>query len=312
MNLQFLENKKVLIVGATGVVGYNLCKTIHENSNCQIHVNFKSQIPKMFELLFSHFIKYQFDLEDYEKIDSLPKFDYIFFCSGYGQPKKFTIDNSKTFNINTSSVFRLLNKTEENGKFIFISSSEIYADGDGNSENSKITLDLDSPRSGYITSKIFGELICKNFKSKIECKNIRLCLCYGEGFKNNDERVLSEFIFKAVDTGSIQLMDDGSDSRSYIYAEDCINGILNIAELGQHDTYNIGGEDIITIKHLAEKISEITDSNVILGSINNKLSGSPSKACVDISRYEKEFGKLNKTNFTEGLRRCVEWYKNYE
>ena len=91
-----------------------------------------------------------------------------------------------------------------------------------------------------------------------------------------------------------------------------IDALLNIANSSKHNLYNIGGKDLITIKELANKISTLTGCELKFGEKNNKLKNSPDKAFVDISRYEQEFGILNKTDFKEGLSKAIEWYKNYE
>jgi nucleoside-diphosphate-sugar epimerase len=139
-----------------------------------------------------------------------------------------------------------------------------------------------------------------------------LCLCYGPGFKKDDKRVLSEFIIKGSTNKEINLLDEGSALRSYIYVDDCIDAILNISSDGKHNLYNIGGKDLVTIKELAESIGKILECPVKLGDQKNKLANSPNKACVDISRYESEFGNLNKTSLETGLKNCIEWYNKYE
>ena len=311
-SFSFLNNKKILITGATGVVGFNLIRKIKNNSNCEIHINYLSDLNKNFQELDDSLIHYKFDITNSTEISKLDEFDIIFYCSGYGQPQKFCNNPEKTFLLNTLSVINLSKKIKQNGKFIFISTSEIYASSEGNNEDSIISINPNNSRNCYTLSKFFGEIFLSLNSKNIEYKNIRLCLAYGQGFKHNDERVLCEFIIKAINDKKINLLDDGSGIRSYIYIDDCIDALLNIANSSKHNLYNIGGKDLITIKELANKISTLTGCELKFGEKNNKLKNSPDKAFVDISRYEQEFGILNKTDFKEGLSKAIEWYKNYE
>jgi UDP-glucuronate decarboxylase len=312
IDFNYLNNKKILITGATGLVGFNLIKKIKNNCNCDIHINYLNKLNKNFKDLDESLTHHQFDITNSEEIAKLDNFDIIFYCSGYGQPQKFCNNPEKTFLLNTLSIIDLSKKINENGKFIFISTSEIYADSNENHEEAVISINPNNSRNCYTLSKFFGEIFLSLSSKNIQYKNIRLCLAYGEGFKHNDERVLCEFIIKAIDNKKINLLDDGSGIRSYIYIDDCINALLNIANNSKYNLYNIGGKNLITIKELANKISKLTGCELKFGEKNNKLKNSPDKACVDITRYEEEFGVLNKTDFNDGLLKSIEWYQNYE
>jgi len=312
INLDFLNNKKILITGASGLLGYNLCKKI-EHTNSIIDINYLNDLHPVFnnelnKIRFGHF---KFDITNEKCIKKLPKYDIIFYCSGYGQPKKFIEDPNKTFFLNTLSIFHLSNKVNTGGKFVFISSSEIYTGNtNGNKETDNILINPKNKRNCYIIGKLFGEIMLENLCKDIEYKNIRLCLGYGPGFKPGDKRVMFEFIQKAYQNGCIELIDDGSDLRNYIYIDDCINGILNICKTGKSNTYNIGGKTSITIKELAEKISQIIGCEIKIGNKQNKLIDSPNMAFVNIERYENEFGELERTNIDDGLIKTINWYKD--
>lgn len=308
-NTNYFESKKVLVTGASGVLGYNLCKRLFSIPFCDVHVNYLNPPGPNFKDLLKASNHHIFDITDLEKINALPKFDIIFHCSGYGQPQKFIKNPNKTFALNTLSLQNLVCKATE--QFIFISTSEVYSESEGNSEESNITINPSNTRNCYILSKLFGESLLAFGDPNLNHKSIRLCLCYGPGFKKDDKRVLSEFIIKGCENNEISLLDEGSALRSYIYVDDCIEGILNIATKGKHNIYNIGGKDLLSIKELAESIGDLLGCQVKIGDKKNKLANSPSKACVDISRYEQEFGKLNKTSLQDGLKKCIKWYKNY-
>lgn len=298
---EFLNDKRVLITGASGVIGSNLAKAIRPSSNCEIFLNYLSDISEDFKN--SSFVLNHFDITDLESINNLPMFDVIFHCAGYGQPQKFCSNPEKTFSLNTLSTQKLSEKVVNGGKFIFASTSEIYSGSEETNEESPITINPNNSRNCYILSKLFGESIL-SFNSRIESKSLRICLCYGKGFKKDDRRVLSEFINKAR-SGDIELMDDGSAIRRYIHIDDCIAAISNITKSGKHNLYNIGGSEETTIRELAEIIADNLGRRVKLGIPSNSLKDSPKDAKVSIERYESEFGTLNTISLKEGIRKLI-------
>ena len=211
------------------MIGANLCKKIKE-FDCEIHVNFLNEIPNELNDIFKNCYKKQFDICDAEEIKKLEKYDIIFHCSGYGQPKKFVNDPEKTFLLNTLTLIELTNKVNEGGHFLFLSTSELYINSKTTKEEEFISIDPESSRNCYILGKLCGEQLLKwaSKNKNFNYKNIRICLAFGEFFKKNDERVLTEIIFKALSKNEINLIDDGSAIRRYIYIEDAVKMILNI------------------------------------------------------------------------------------
>jgi nucleoside-diphosphate-sugar epimerase len=297
-SFSFLNNKKILITGASGVIGSNLAKSIRLSSNCEIFLNYLSDIAEDFKN--NSFALNRFDITDLDAIEKLPMFDVIFHCAGYGQPQKFCANPEKTFSLNTLSTQKLSEKVIDGGKFIFMSSSEVYSGSELTTEDSPITISPRNSRNCYILSKLFGEFIL-SFNSRIEAKSLRICLCYGKGFKEDDKRVLSEFINKAR-SGDIQLMDDGSAIRRYIHIDDCITAIANITKSSEKNLYNIGGSEKTTIKEIAQIVADVFGRKIKLGDPNNSLKDSPKDVIVSIERYEKEFGQLNTIPLYEGVK----------
>jgi UDP-glucuronate decarboxylase len=306
---EFLNNKNILITGASGVIGSNLARAIRSSSNCKIHLNFLRDISSEFQN--EDFILQKFDITNSDLIkNTLPVYDFIFHCSGYGQPQKFCENPQKTFKLNTESVLNLLDHLKDGGKFIFISTSEIYSGSCETKENSLITINPENSRNSYILGKLFGENILKYCSRNIETKSIRVCLCYGEGFKKDDKRVLSEFIMKGIDDNHISLKDDGSAIRSYIHIDDCVRAIANISNFSKYDIYNLGGDEPTTIGDLAKIISEISGCSLSFGLSDEGIKDSPKDARVCISRYEEEFGTLNKISLKDGIKQLISWYEN--
>ena len=333
INCTNLRNKKILITGANGLIGSFLADFMNYLNeigyNIDIYLTSYSEpknATRIQHLISNPNIKYfAWDSSENIKEDVIKcELDYVFFCSGYGQPSKFTKDNIKTSFINTIGVNSLLNLLSSYNKktnFLFISTSEIYGDPDIDNIPTKETYNgnysLLNNRASYIVSKRMGEIICNEYsKNKnINIKIARVGLIYGPGVLRNDQRVLQDFIFKAKENGVINLLDSGNSLRNYLYITDGVEMLLNLAlnSKSNETTYNIGGDkEPITIYELAQKIASILNCNVNAGNEKNEIvNNSPKNVYLCMNKYLNEFEK-DKNSFIlldNGLKNVIKWYQ---
>jgi nucleoside-diphosphate-sugar epimerase len=309
------NGKSVLITGSTGLVGSNLLAFFDSIIDQGISVSLHSTSRGISKSLFDckNAINYKLDLcnNNFEKI--LPEFDFIFHCAGYGQPLKFLKDGLSTISLNTSVLLKLIECLSPNGKIIYISSSEVYAGFSGNLPNEN-DIGNSSPgdiRACYIEGKRCGETIINNINDFMKSGvSIRLALAYGPGTNQNDQRVLNQFIKSAIKKNSINLLDQGKSIRRYIFIDDAIEMILNIATSGVEQLYNVGGKERVSIIGLAKIIQTITGCSVIVPKKSNGIAGAPQNVGIDISRYQDEFGEIKFKSLREGLKLTIDSYKN--
>ena len=317
----FLKDKTVLITGATGIVGnYFLAfflKSLEKKfSPKKIWLIYKSKLP--YYLLFlrknNKFKLIKADLSILEKL-KIPKFDYIIHLAGYAQPSKFTKDPLKTFFLNTSTVKFLINKLNKKGIFLNLSSSEIYNGVKGKLTEDKIgNVGINHIRACYIEGKKTSETITNLYKKKfkINAKSIRLCSVYGPGNKKNDGRLIYQLITKGIRKNKIELLSIDKNSRTFLYMLDALKMMINVMFFGKKDLYNIGNPKKISILNLAKKISKIINAKISLPKKNISI-GSPNNTIVlDMALYYKEFRKFNLKDLNFGIRKTVEWNKNYK
>jgi UDP-glucuronate decarboxylase len=322
-SLKSFEGTSVIVTGSSGLVGINIISSL-----IFYNKNFAKKTISIYAVSYSDpdkFIKKMFldnnvkilygDITNYDFLKKIPFADCIMHCAGYGQPGKFMADKIKTISINTTATIELIKKVRKGGRFLFMSSSEVYS---GNlsykdKEEDIGTTGPSHPRACYIEGKRTGEAIVNASRdSGINAVSVRLALAYGPGVKSDDARVLNQLVSKGL-KGSIDLLDSGSAIRTYGYIADIIIMLFNILLKNNYSVFNVGGESTLSIKELAEKIGTKTNSKVSIPERSHlSIEGAPSEVKLDLSRIKSEYGHAKYLNMEEGLERTIEWIQNYQ
>lgn len=317
IDLRDVEGKTILLTGASGLLGVHFLA-------CLNHARFTMTKPfKVIAVVNREPLSFVRELLDYEgssivqgdltDIDfckSLPQADYIIHTASYGQPIRFMENPLKTLKLNTMTTFELFEKILPNGKFLFISTSELYI-GLSNppfKETDIGTTNTNHPRACYIEAKRCGEAIVNAYREKgVDAKSVRLAATYGPGTRLDDKRVISSFIQKAFN-GEISLIDQGKANRAYCYVSDAVEIMWSILLHGTEPVYNVGGIYRMTIAELAQMIGDIMDVPVIFPSVPKELRGAPEEAWLDMSKVRNEFSKIDYVPVDAGLMRTIKWY----
>ncbi len=280
-----MTKKHLIITGAYGLVGSNICARLSTNKYLKVTKIKFNEIPKDCEMA-----------------------DYIIHGAGYGQPQMFTKDKIATLAVNTTTTIDLFKFLKPDGKFLYISTSEVYSGAKPlHNEDMIGTTTPQHPRACYIEGKRCGEAICMAYREAgYDVKIARLALAYGPGTKAGDTRVLNQFIEKALVKRDIELMDKGEAVRTYCYIDDAVDMILEILYRGTQPVYNVGGQSTITIAGLAKMIAGLTGSYFTLG--KESIRGSPDSVHLDMSRTLFEFPR-EFISMEEGLKRTIEYQK---
>jgi UDP-glucuronate decarboxylase len=316
----FLRNKRVLITGASGLIGsYVLAYTaslIKAGIPLDIYAQtFSEPPPHMLELVRcgNEKIKVlQIDLSNIDEYKRLPDADVIIHAAGYAQPMRFMSNPIATMQINISATMSLLQHLRPHGSFLFVSSSEVYCgltESLFNEEQIGTTTPY-HPRASYIEGKRSGEAVCNAFRSQgVRAISARLCDVYGPGTRKHDKRALNSFVEKALFKQRIDLLDSGTAMRTYCYVADALALLIKILFYGRHAVYNVGGHSYTSIAELATMIGKITNVPVVFPSNEIQVAGSPEILRLDLSRVETEFGKIAYVELEEGLKRTIAWQR---
>jgi len=318
IDLSEMEGKSILITGASGLIGTYFLACLKVLSGNKKIGKITAVCGSKYPLYLNDLINYPEieiavgDLTNYEFHQKLPMADYIIHAAGYGQPGRFMENPTKTLKLNTEITFYLFDKLKNNGKFLFLSTSEVYS-GLTNPPHKEFEVgstNTTHPRSCYIEAKRCGEVICNAYGARgVKAKSARLSLAYGPGTKPDDLRVLNSFIQKATQ-GNIELLDYGEAKRTYCYISDAIEILWNILLFGKEPVYNVGGISSITIADLARKIGKHLNVPAVFPKISSdKISGAPVDVSLDMTKVKNEFGKTKYVSFDEGLARTIKWQK---
>ncbi len=318
-SLDDVAGKSVLVTGASGLIGTYIIATLREFSrqnHIPIHVTalVYSEPTNPFKA-FLDFEGAQImfgDITNAYFVQKLNNFDFIIHAAGYGQPGRFMEDPVKTININTSVTMALFEKLNRSGRFLFLSSSEIYSGLPGPPyQETQIGLaNTTHPRSCYIEGKRCGEAICNAFRNRgVNASSARVSLAYGPGTKPHDCRVLNAFIERGITQNKITLQDSGTAKRTYCYVSDTVEILFNILLRGKEPIYNVGGFSRTTISELAQKVGAYLGKPVQFPDNSQELGGAPDDVFLDMSLVERDFQKFNYMPFDKGLEQTIEWQK---
>jgi nucleoside-diphosphate-sugar epimerase len=318
-DLLALTGRSVMITGATGLIGVYLVAVLRQanlrlGAGITIHAVSRSAPPAFLAPLFNgagvrHHIA---DVSEFGACQLLPSADFVIHAAGYGQPGKFLQDPVKTIMLNVAGTSALLNKVSLGGRFLFVSSSEIYsgAEHSPHRETDIGSTDPAHPRASYIEGKRCGEALCHAWAASGRHAAIaRLALAYGPGTRPDDQRVLNSLIRRGVQEQQITLLDHGRARRSYLYVTDAVAMLLTILLMGHDKVYNVAGQSSQTILQIAKAIGDTLDVPVHVPPDDAQLSGAPGEVSLDMSRYQREFGKRELVTFGEGLRRTIAWQR---
>jgi UDP-glucuronate decarboxylase len=318
--VEALAGKTVLITGASGIVGTHL---LYGLQYCQRQLGLdirvfgavRREVPEhLVTLQDGGFVRFvRGDLTDAEFINSLPAADVIVHAATYGQPGMFMAEAVGTLALNTTCTLALLKNLLPKGKFLFVSSSEVYsglADPPFTEEQIGTTTPTHA-RSCYIEAKRCGEAICNAYRNEeIDAKSARLCLAYGPGTRAGDKRVLNSFIERALRLKAIELQDQGRAKRTFCYIADATAMLWRVLLAGKQPVYNVGGISNTTVYELAQIIGELVGVPVRLPpALGDGMAGAPESVSLDLTRFSQEFGVRPFVDLKQGILKTIEWQR---
>lgn len=307
-------DKRVLITGGAGFLGSHLCDRYHSegwNVICMDNLitGAKTNIQHLFGSDRFEFIKY--DVTNY--IDVNGPIDLILHFASPASPIDYLEMPIQTLKVGSLGTHKTLGLARaKNARFLLASTSEVY--GDPLEHPQKETywgnVNPTGMRGVYDEAKRFAEAMAMAYQRyhNIETRIVRIFNTYGSRMRLRDGRALPTFFRQALKNEPITVFGDGTQTRSFTYVDDLVEGIHRLAESDEKEPVNIGNPEEISILDFAKEILEVTNSSSEI--VFEKLpSDDPKVRQPDITKAKRVLDWEPQTSRKEGLLKTMEYFK---
>ena len=305
--------KNILITGAAGFLGSHLCERfLKEDFNVKGMDNFITGSQKNIDSLKKN-KNFQFINHDVSKyVEINDDLDYILHFASPASPIDYLKIPIQTLKVGSLGTHNLLGLAKaKNAVILVASTSEVYGDPlvHPQSESYFGNVNPIGPRGVYDEAKRFQEAITMAYHRfhNLDTKIVRIFNTYGPRMRLNDGRVLPAFIGQTLRGEDLTIFGDGSQTRSFCYVDDLIDGIYKLLFSNYNYPVNIGNPNEISIKDFAQEIIKLTNSQQKI--IYKPLpENDPLKRKPDIDLAKNILGWIPKINRNEGLKLTYEYF----
>lgn len=307
--------KRILVTGGAGFIGSHLCERLlgmgHEVICLDNYfTGSKMNIVHLLENPYFEIIRHDVTMPVYVETDEI----YNLACPA--SPIHYQYNGIKTLKTSVMGAINLLGLAKRTrSKVLQASTSEIYGDPHIHPQNEEYWGNVNTlgPRACYDEGKRCAETIFMNYhlQNNVKIKIARIFNTYGPKMNCNDGRVVSNFIVQALQNKDITIYGDGSQTRSFQYIDDLVNGLIKLMDSPDKFTgpVNLGNPGEFTIKELAEKVIKMTGSKS--GIIYLPLpQDDPKQRKPDITLAKKELDWEPTIRLEQGLEKTIDYFRS--
>ncbi len=309
--------QSVLVTGGAGFIGSHLCDQLIEKGYKVICLdNLLTGSKKNIEHLLGS-PNFEFIEADVTSRFEIPDTRFIFHLASPASPIDYQNYPEETLLTNSTGTINILKLAKENNaKVLIASTSEVYGDPLEHPQKETYLGNVNTfgPRACYDESKRFGEAATYVFlhKYNIDVRIIRIFNTYGPRMKKDDGRVVSNFINNALEDSPLKVDGDGSQTRSFCYISDLVDGIFKamFSDNTKGEIFNLGNPDEYKVKDLADKIVKLTNSKSEIKYSGAFREDDPMRRQPDITKAKRVLDWEPKVELEEGLQKTIDYYKS--
>src|SRR5437879_6595148 len=308
-----MSKPRALVTGGAGFLGSHLCDALLGEGYSVVAIdNLLTGRQSNLEHLRNE-SRFEFRQIDINETFDCGRVDYVFHFASPASPVDYTIHGIETLKAGSMGTFHALDVAlKYHAKYLLSSTSECY--GDPLEHPQKETywghVNPIGPRSVYDEAKRFSEAttVAYHRYHKVDTRILRIFNTYGPRMQLNDGRVIPNFMKQALRGEELTVYGDGSQTRSFCYVSDEIEGIMRLAESSEHEPVNIGNPTEFTILECAQRVLAVTGSKSKIR-YEPLPQDDPKQRCPDIAKAKKLLNWEPKIDLETGLRMSLDYFK---
>ncbi len=305
--------KRVVITGAAGFIGSHLAETLLNRDYSVIGIDnlLTGDTTNIAHLVNRDFTFIKHDVTNYIYIEG--PVDFVLHWASPASPIDYLELPIPTLKVGALGTHKALGLAKAKGaRFVIASTSEVYGDPLEHPQKETYWGNVNpvGPRGVYDEAKRFAEAMTMAYHRfhNVDTKIVRIFNTYGPRMRINDGRAVPAFMSQALRNEDVTVFGDGSQTRSFTYITDLVDGIIRLMLSDENDPVNIGNPHEMTIKEIAETIIRMTGSksNVIYKPLP---TDDPKQRRPDITRAQTLLGWEPKVALNEGLVKTIEYFR---
>ena len=304
---------RVVITGAAGFIGSHLSEALLDRGMSVVGIDnlLTGDLANIAHLRDRDFQFIRHDVTNY--IDVEGDVDFVLHWASPASPIDYLELPIQTLKVGSLGTHKALGLAKAKGAtFVIASTSEVYGDPLEHPQKETYWGNVNpiGPRGVYDEAKRFAEAMTVAYRRyhKVDTKIVRIFNTYGPRMRVRDGRAVPEFISQALANQDVTVFGDGSQTRSFCYISDLVDGIIRLMHSKENDPVNIGNPQEMTIKQMAELIIEMTGSKSRI--VYKPLpTDDPKVRQPDITRARTLLGWEPKVPLEQGLGRTIEYFR---
>jgi dTDP-glucose 4,6-dehydratase len=305
---------RVLVTGGAGFIGSHLCEFLLDRG-CDVVCmdNFITGAPENIEPLGARrgFVAIDHDVSQYIALDG--PVDWVLHLASPASPRDYLELPIQTLKVGALGTHNALGVAKAKGaRFLIASTSEVYGDPLIHPQREDYWGHVNpvGPRGVYDEAKRFAEAMTMAYHRThgLDTRIVRIFNTFGPRMRLNDGRAIPAFMTQALTGAPLTVFGDGSQTRSFQYISDLVEGLWRLMAAPTHDPVNIGNPQEMTLLELAKRIIRLTGSQSEI-IFRDLPADDPKVRQPDITRARTVLGWEPRVDIDEGLRHTIDWFR---